>query len=65
MAARGGARVLAVGAQLKRAVGTQHKHKLHSNGALAEAKVDALEGLGFEWDADEAEWLRWFLDLAR
>jgi hypothetical protein len=46
----------------------QHTHNtfnLHSNGALDEAKAEALEDLGFEWEEEEAEWLRWFLDLAR
>jgi hypothetical protein len=34
-------------------------------GSLPEDKREALEELGFEWDEDEAEWRRWFLDLAR
>ncbi|KAI8466629.1 MAG: hypothetical protein J3K34DRAFT_433240 [Monoraphidium minutum] len=36
-----------------------------SRGELVSEKGDALEVLGFEWDEDEAEWLRWFIDLAR
>lgn len=36
-----------------------------ARGALASAREEALSALGFEWDADDAEWLRWFLDLAR
>lgn len=36
-----------------------------TGGALADEKAELLDELGFEWDEDEAEWLRWFLDLAR
>jgi hypothetical protein len=32
---------------------------------LSDDKVELLQELGFEADEDEAEWLRWFLDLAR
>jgi hypothetical protein len=32
---------------------------------LSGDKVELLQELGFEADEDEAEWLRWFLDLAR
>lgn len=34
-------------------------------GQLDSQREELLESLGFEWDADDAEWLRWFLDLAR
>ncbi|GBF98592.1 hypothetical protein Rsub_11317 [Raphidocelis subcapitata] len=36
-----------------------------SRGELPSEKEEALQALGFEFDEDEAEWLRWFLDLAR
>lgn len=36
-----------------------------SRGDLSWDKEEALTGLGFEFDEDEAEWLRWFIDLAR
>jgi len=36
-----------------------------SRSELAAEKEEALTTLGFEWDEDEAEWLRWFIDLAR
>lgn len=36
-----------------------------SRGELSSEKEAALTALGFEFDEDEAEWLRWFLDLAR
>lgn len=36
-----------------------------SRGVLVAEKADALDALGFEWIEDEAEWLRWFIDLAR
>ncbi|KIZ07410.1 hypothetical protein MNEG_0546 [Monoraphidium neglectum] len=36
-----------------------------SRGELSSEKAEALVALGFEWDEDEAEWLRWFIDLAR
>jgi hypothetical protein len=32
---------------------------------LSPDKAELLQELGFEPDADDAEWLRWFLDLAR
>lgn len=32
---------------------------------LSEDKLELLQELGFEADEDEAEWLRWFMDLAR
>ncbi|KAF6251027.1 hypothetical protein COO60DRAFT_692327 [Scenedesmus sp. NREL 46B-D3] len=34
-------------------------------GSLPEPKAELLRELGFEADEQEAEWLRWFLDLAR
>lgn len=34
-------------------------------GLLAPAKAELLQELRFEPDETEAEWLRWFLDLAR
>jgi hypothetical protein len=36
-----------------------------ARGELAAEKEELLAALGFEFDEDEAEWLRWFLDLAR
>ena len=36
-----------------------------AKGQLGDEKKGALEQLGFEWNEDEAEWLRWFLELAR
>jgi hypothetical protein len=36
-----------------------------ASGLLAEPKAELLQELGFEADEQEAEWLRWFLDLAR
>ena len=36
-----------------------------ARGTLGGDKAEALEALGFQWDEDEAEWLRWFIDLAR
>lgn len=36
-----------------------------ASGLLSGDKVELLQELGFESDEDEAEWLRWFLDLAR
>ncbi|KAF8056785.1 1-acyl-sn-glycerol-3-phosphate acyltransferase [Scenedesmus sp. PABB004] len=36
-----------------------------ARGTLPEARAAALEELGFEADEDEAEWLVWFLELAR
>ena len=36
-----------------------------SRGELHSDKEEQLVSLGFEFDEDEAEWLRWFLDLAR
>ena len=36
-----------------------------SRGELSGEKEEALDALGFEWDEDEADWLRWFIDLAR
>jgi hypothetical protein len=36
-----------------------------SRGGLAEERREALEQAGFVFDADEAEWRRWFLALAR
>ena len=36
-----------------------------ARGVLGGDKAEALEALGFQWDEDEAEWLRWFIDLAR
>jgi len=35
------------------------------SGLLSEDKLELLQELGFEADEDEAEWLRWFMDLAR
>lgn len=35
------------------------------SGLLSEDKLELLQELGFESDEDEAEWLRWFMDLAR
>lgn len=32
---------------------------------LSGDKLELLQELGFEADEDEAEWLRWFMDLAR
>jgi hypothetical protein len=34
-------------------------------GLLSDDKLELLQELGFEADEDEAEWLRWFMDLAR
>jgi hypothetical protein len=36
-----------------------------ASGLLPEPKAELLHELGFEADEQEAEWLRWFLDLAR
>lgn len=36
-----------------------------ARGELGAEREEALEALGFEWSDDDAEWLRWFLDLAR
>jgi hypothetical protein len=34
-------------------------------GDLEEAKVGLLTGLGFEWDDEHAEWLRWFNEFTK
>lgn len=36
-----------------------------SAGLLSGDKLELLQELAFEPDEDEAEWLRWFMDLAR
>jgi hypothetical protein len=36
-----------------------------ASGVLDDSKAELLQELGFEADEQEAEWLRWFLDLAR
>lgn len=37
----------------------------HKQKSLGDDKTALLQELAFEFDEDEAEWLRWFLELAR
>ena len=36
-----------------------------NQGRLDEQKVDMLAALGFEWDDEQAEWLRWYNEFAK
>ncbi len=50
-------------AQLVRWVTMQRKE--HARGELGEERVFVLKGIGLEFDAERAEWQRWFNELAQ